>query len=117
MRLDSFRVVLGSLGHQVEAERQYELNITDICFLLRCQFLLLLLHFSLLFILGFSEVAQVVEVILQQGIWHFALIEECVQFPQIRVVEFLVSRKVLPKGHLLSCHKILVLLLLFQLLR
>ena len=107
------------MWHQVEAESQDQLDVSDVGLLLGSQLLLLLLLPVLLVFLGLSEVAgftiSVFQVGYQQGVRHLALVEERVQLSQIGVVELLVSRKVFPEGELLPRQKFLVLPLLLEL--
>jgi hypothetical protein len=84
--------------------------------LLLGEHLLLLLRFGLVLIFRFLEIAKIFKVVLEQSIWHFALIEKSIEFSQIAMIKLLISRKILPKSDLFTGHEFLIVLLPFVLL-
>jgi len=92
-RLDLLVVVLRGLRHQVQAQRDYQLDVPDVLLLLLCDFQVLFAIVGGLCLL---------EVVLPQRVWHATLIENGIYFPQVVVIEFLIARKFLPKIELFA---------------
>lgn len=91
--LDLLVVVLRGLRHQVQAQRDYKLDVPDVL-------LLLLYDFEVLFAIVGG--LRLLKVVLPQRVRHATLIENGVYLSQVVMIEFFASRKFLPKSELFA---------------